>query len=145
VVFLVAIAGLFGLMTSPPLLATTLLFMLCFAALGAGNGATFQLVPLRWPMTTAVAGGMIGEIGALGGGILPNLLGQSKQHTGSYRSGFILYAALAIVVLIVMRLVARSWTRTWVGAGGRALDGSYKPTTASGGEFGDRVTADATM
>ena len=52
------------------LIATTLLFMLCFAALGAGNGATFQLVPLRWPLTTAVAGGMIGEIGALGGGIL---------------------------------------------------------------------------
>src|SRR6202022_1951241 len=43
VVFLIAIAGLFGLMTTPPLIATTLLFMLCFAALGAGNGATFQL------------------------------------------------------------------------------------------------------
>ena len=57
VVFLIAIAGLFGLMASPTLLATTLLFMLCFAALGAGNGATFQLVPLRWPITTAVAGG----------------------------------------------------------------------------------------
>jgi NNP family nitrate/nitrite transporter-like MFS transporter len=121
VVFLVAIAGLFGLMSSPPLLATTLLFMLCFAALGAGNGATFQLVPLRWPITTAVAGGMIGEIGALGGFILPNLLGQSKQHTGSYKAGFIVYAALAFVILIMMRLVAKSWTRTWVGAGGKAL------------------------
>ncbi len=121
VVFLVAIAGLFGLMSSPPLLATTLLFMLCFAALGAGNGATFQLVPLRWPITTAVAGGMIGEIGALGGFILPNLLGQSKQHSGSYKAGFIVYAALAFVILIMMRLVAKSWTRTWVGAGGKAL------------------------
>jgi NNP family nitrate/nitrite transporter-like MFS transporter len=121
VVFLVAIAGLFGLMSSPPLLATTLLFMLCFAALGAGNGATFQLVPLRWPITTAVAGGMIGEIGALGGFILPNLLGQSKQHTGSYKAGFIVYAALAFVILIMMRLVAKSWTQTWVGVGGKAL------------------------
>ena len=100
--------------------------MLCFAALGAGNGATFQLVPLRWPLTTAVAGGMIGEIGALGGGILPNLLGQSKQHTGSYGGGFLLYAALAVGVLIVMRVVSRSWTRTWVDAGGRA-------TSLSGG------------
>ena len=121
VVFFVVIAGLFGLMSTPPLLATTLLFMLCFAALGAGNGATFQLVPLRWPITTAVAGGMIGEIGALGGGILPNLLGQSKQHTGSYRAGFILYAAIAFIVLVIMRLVARKWTRTWVSAGGRAI------------------------
>jgi NNP family nitrate/nitrite transporter-like MFS transporter len=119
VVFLVAIAGLFGLMSTPSLILTTLLFMLCFAALGAGNGATFQLVPLRWPLTTAVAGGMIGEIGALGGGILPNLLGQSKQHTGSYRSGLLLYAVLAVAVLVVMRIAARSWTRTWVGSGGR--------------------------
>ena len=38
------------------LAAITLLVMLCFSALGAGNGAVFQLVPLRWPMATAVAG-----------------------------------------------------------------------------------------
>ena len=95
--------------------------MLCFAALGVGNGATFQLVPLRWPVTTAVAGGMIGEIGALGGGILPNLLGQSKQHTGSYSAGFIAYAALALLVLMLLRVVSRRWVKTWVGAGGRAL------------------------
>jgi NNP family nitrate/nitrite transporter-like MFS transporter len=120
VVFLIAIAALFGLMGAPSLMMTTALFMLCFAALGAGNGATFQLVPLRWPITTAVAGGMIGEIGALGGGILPNLLGLSKQHTGSYRAGWIGYAALAFVVLIVLRLVSRTWTKTWVGAGGHA-------------------------
>lgn len=121
VIFLIAIAGLFGLMAAPSLLVTTLLFMLCFAALGAGNGATFQLVPLRWPITTAVAGGMIGEIGALGGGILPNLLGQSKQHTGSYRMGFIVYAALACAILVMLRYVSKEWTRTWIGAGGRAL------------------------
>ena len=120
VIFLIAIAGLFGLMTTPSLLATTLLFMLCFAALGAGNGATFQLVPLRWPITTAIAGGMIGEIGALGGAILPNVLGYSKQHTGNYRSGWIAYAALAFVILLMLRLVSRNWTKTWVGPGGRA-------------------------
>jgi NNP family nitrate/nitrite transporter-like MFS transporter len=121
VVFLVAIAGLFGLMATPSLLITTLLFMLCFAALGAGNGATFQLVPLRWPITTAVAGGMIGEIGALGGSILPNLLGQSRQRTGSYTVGFIIYAALAFLILILLRIVSKRWTGTWVGKGGRVL------------------------
>jgi len=124
VVFLLAIAALFGLMATPSLLVTTLLFMLCFAALGAGNGATFQLVPLRWPITTAVAGGMIGEIGALGGGILPNVLGMSKQHTGSYRLGWICYAALAFAILVMMRVVSRSWTKTWVGSGGRAQETS---------------------
>jgi len=122
------------LMGAPSLTMTTLLFMLCFAALGAGNGATFQLVPLRWPITTAVAGGMIGEIGALGGGILPNVLGFSKQHTGSYREGWIAYAALAFAILILMRMVSRSWTRTWVGSGGRALVGSIPATEETGGE-----------
>lgn len=121
VVFLIAIAGIFGLVTSPSLAITTALFMLCFAALGAGNGATFQLVPLRWPLTTAVAGGMIGEIGALGGSILPNVLGQSKQHTGSFATGFAAYAVFAVLVLVMLRVVSRKWTRSWVGKGGKAL------------------------
>ena len=81
----------------------------------------FQLVPLRWPVTTAVAGGMIGEIGALGGSILPNLLGQSRQRTGFYAARFILYAALALSILILMRIVSKRWTTTWVGGDGRAL------------------------
>lgn len=132
VIFLIAIAGLFGLMAAPSLLVTTMLFMLCFAALGAGNGATFQLVPLRWPITTAVAGGMIGEIGALGGGILPNLLGQSKQHTGSYRTGFIVYAALACTILAMLRYVSKEWTRTWIGAGGRALTDTLPVAVVAG-------------
>ena len=124
VIFLIAIAGLFGLMTAPSLLVTTLLFMLCFGALGAGNGATFQLVPLRWPTTTAIAGGMIGEIGALGGSLIPTILSYSKQHFGSYRNGWIIYAGLAFLVLVMLRVVSRSWTKTWVGKGGRALTSS---------------------
>jgi NNP family nitrate/nitrite transporter-like MFS transporter len=110
-----------GLAASPSLAITTALFMLCFASLGAGNGATFQMVPLRWPATTAIVGGMIGEIGALGGSILPNVLGQSRQHTGSFATGFAAYAFFALIVLVVLRIVSRKRTKTWVGAGGRAL------------------------
>jgi NNP family nitrate/nitrite transporter-like MFS transporter len=141
VVFLIVIAGLFGLVASPSLLVTTLLFMLCFAALGAGNGAAFQLVPLRWPLTTAVAGSMIGEIGALGGGILPNLLGQSKQHTGSYSMGFTAYAIFACAILIMIRVVSKSWTSTWVGAGGRALTSSTHLATKDDEELVDAKAA----
>ncbi len=121
VVFLVVIGTLFSLVSAPSLVATTALFMLCFAALGAGNGATFQLVPLRWPATTAIAGGMIGEIGALGGSILPNVLAQSKQHTGKFGAGFIAYAIFATMILVMLRIVARGWVKSWVGSGGRAL------------------------
>jgi len=121
IVFVITLVGLVGLMQSPSLLGTTLLFMLCFAALGAGNGATFQLVPLRWPAATAVAGSMIGEIGALGGSILPNLLGHSKQRTGSYSTGFLIYAGIAMFVFLLMQSFARIWTKKWVSKGGRAL------------------------
>ena len=102
------------------LVATTLLLLVCFAALGAGNGALFQLVPLRWPMSTAVAGSMIGEIGALGGGLVPNVMGLSKQYAGTYLWGFVLFALLALGALTMMRSMQIRWTRTWAEKGGRA-------------------------
>ncbi len=102
------------------LVGTTLLLMLCFAALGAGNGALFQLVPLRWPMATAVAGSMIGEVGALGGGLVPNAMGLSKTYTGTYLWGFAGFAVCAVLVLLMLRGMQMRWTRTWAEKGGRA-------------------------
>jgi MFS transporter, NNP family, nitrate/nitrite transporter len=102
------------------LVATTLLFMVCFAAFGAGNGALFQLVPLRWPLATAVAGSMIGEIGALGGGFVPNAMGLSKQYLGTYFWGFAAFAAMALAMLAMLRVMQIRWTRTWAEKGGRA-------------------------
>jgi NNP family nitrate/nitrite transporter-like MFS transporter len=119
-IFGIVITGILITGAQKTVTGSTLMFMICFAALGAGNGALFQLVPLRWPATTAVAGSMIGEIGALGGGFIPNAMGQSKQHTGSYFGGFLAFASLAVVAFVVLRVAQRRWTRTWVGAGGRA-------------------------
>jgi MFS transporter, NNP family, nitrate/nitrite transporter len=102
------------------LTATTLLFMVCFAALGAGNGALFQLVPLRWPLATAGAGSPTGEGGALGGGFLPNAMGWSKQFSGTYFWGFVAFSVLAIVMLVMLRVMQIRWTRTWAEKGGRA-------------------------
>ena len=120
VLLVVAVAlALVGL-ASGSLVLTTLLLIVCFAALGAGNGALFQLVPLRWPLSTAVAGSMIGEIGALGGGLVPNAMGLSKQYLGSYLWGFVFFAALSLVMLGVMRVMQIRWTRTWAEKGGRA-------------------------
>ena len=76
------------------LVGTTLLVMLCFSALGAGNGAVFQLVP--------------------------SAMGLSKQYWGSYAWGFIGFAALAVVMLGMLRVMQLRWTRTWAEKGGRA-------------------------
>ncbi len=111
---------------------TTLLLIVCFAALGAGNGALFQLVPLRWPLSTAVAGSMIGEIGALGGGLVPNAMGLSKQNFGSYAGGFFVFAGLAVVILVMMRIMQIRWTRTWAEKGGRARSHAMGAALAGG-------------
>ena len=107
-------------MAEHSLTVTVLLFLVCFSALGAGNGALFQLVPLRWPTTTAVAGSMVGEIGALGGGLIPNAMGISKQYGGTYMWGFLGFAGIAVLMLLVLRTMQIRWTRTWAEKGGRA-------------------------
>jgi NNP family nitrate/nitrite transporter-like MFS transporter len=127
IVLLFAIAALLASSTQPSLALTTLLFMLCFSALGAGNGALFQLVPLRWPLNTAVAGSMIGEIGALGGAILPNAMGLSKTYTGSFATGFITYSLLAAAVLLALRSAQRHWVGKWIGKDGKVISTSTEP------------------
>lgn len=131
---LIVVAATLGLCdaASGSVVLTTLLFMACFAALGAGNGALFQLVPLRWPLATAVAGSMIGEIGALGGGLLPNAMGQSKQIAGTYFWGFASFAALALGMLAMLRLAQSRWTSTWAEKGGRARAVPHAPTAYDG-------------
>ena len=106
------------------LVMTTLLLIACFAALGAGNGALFQLVPLRWPLTTAVAGSMIGELGALGGGLVPNAMGLARQYLGTYAWGFVFFAVFALGTLVLLRALQSSWTSSWVADGGRARTGA---------------------
>jgi NNP family nitrate/nitrite transporter-like MFS transporter len=63
---------------------------------------------------------MIGEIGALGGGLVPNAMGLSKQYTGTYFWGFALFALLSLGVLGMTRVMQIRWTRTWAERGGRA-------------------------
>jgi NNP family nitrate/nitrite transporter-like MFS transporter len=121
VVLVVVSVALVGVgLSAHSLVLTTLLLIVCFAALGAGNGALFQLVPLRWPTSTAVAGSMIGEIGALGGGLVPALMGQAKQHMDSFLPGFVVLAVFSLLMLGVMRKMQLRWTRTWAEKGGRA-------------------------
>ena len=121
VLLLVSVTLLSCGLAGASLVITTLLLMLYFILLGAGSGALFQLVPLRWPTTTAVVVSMIGEIGAFGGGFIPTAMGQSKQITGTYLWGFVGFAFVPAAMLLLLRLVQRRWTTSWVGRGGRAL------------------------
>lgn len=119
-----------SLMPASPLVMVGLL-VVCFSAMGAGNGAVFQLVPQRFKSTTAVAGSLIGEIGALGGGVLPVAMGLSREYTGSFTFGFLSGTLLSIVALAAILVVMKSWTTSWVGAGGKALEVASAPAARS--------------
>ena len=97
------------------------LLIILFLGLGAGNGSTFQLIPLRWIGTTAIAMSLVGEVGALGGGLVPNIMGYSKQYLGAYQYGFTVWGVLALGIFVMYMKVQRRWTTSWVGKGGKAL------------------------
>ncbi len=83
------------------------------AALGMGNGAVFQLVPQRFRKEIGVMTGLIGMAGGIGGFYLASSLGYSKQITGSYQIGLLIFAALALVAMVGLFSVKKRWRTTW--------------------------------
>lgn len=102
--------------TLPGLQVMSLLIVATMACLGMGNGAVFQLVPQRFRNQIGVATGLVGAIGGLGGFVLPLLLGNVKELSGSFSAGFVALGCLALVSLVVLRaLVAleSGWRLAW--------------------------------
>lgn len=87
--------------------------MLAMSALGMGNGAVFQLVPQRFRREIGVMTGLVGMAGGIGGFYLASSLGYSKQVTGSYQVGLIIFAGLAMLALIGLSGVKNRWRTTW--------------------------------
>ena len=88
-------------------------FVLAMLALGAGNGAVFQLVPQRFRKEIGVMTGLVGMAGGIGGFYLASSLGLAKKLTGEYRIGFLAFAALAVLGWIGLFSVKRRWRTTW--------------------------------
>ncbi len=97
-----------SLLKLPPLLGTLSLLVI-FAFFGLGNGATFQLVPQRWPKVRGLMAGIIGAAGGFGGFYLPTVLGTVKEATGSYSSGFFLFGVVSLVALVMLKLLHSQW------------------------------------
>ena len=89
------------------------LFVLTMLVLGMGNGAVFQLVPQRFRKEIGVMTGLVGMAGGLGGFYLASSLGYSKQITGSYQTGLLVFAGLAIIALVGLTFVKGRWRTTW--------------------------------
>jgi NNP family nitrate/nitrite transporter-like MFS transporter len=89
------------------------LFLFMMICLGMGNGAVFQLVPLRFRREIGIASGLVGAFGGIGGFFLPIVLGSVKQISGSYGSGLVILAIIAFIALVALRILLaaqREWS-----------------------------------
>jgi NNP family nitrate/nitrite transporter-like MFS transporter len=118
VTFLVVVS--FGMPTKELAL---LVFVLAMLALGFGNGAVFQLVPQRFRKEIGVMTGLVGMAGGIGGFYLASSLGYAKQMTGSYQTGFLIFATLGSLALVGLTRVKTRWRTTW---GAAALSSGAK-------------------
>jgi NNP family nitrate/nitrite transporter-like MFS transporter len=95
-------------------------FVIGMLCLGMGNGAVFQLVPQRFRREIGVMTGLVGMTGGVGGFYLASSLGYSKQLTGSYGPGFLVFAILCATGLVAITGVRRRWRTTWAELHGAA-------------------------
>ncbi|HZT38654.1 MAG TPA: MFS transporter [Bryobacteraceae bacterium] len=111
---LVAIC-LFAISSAPPVTIGLLLLTLVMALLGIGNGAVFQILPLRFPDKVGIMTGVVGAAGGFGGFLLPSLLGWIKDRTGQYGAGIAICGAVALVGMCVLLRLGARWRRSWTG------------------------------
>ena len=95
-------------------------FVLGMLCLGMGNGAVFQLVPQRFAKEIGVMTGLVGMTGGVGGFYLASSLGFSRQYSGGYGPGFLIFALLAAASLVCLTKVRGRWRTTWAELHGAA-------------------------
>ncbi len=101
------IAGSIVAVTSPSRTMGVAMMVVATAAMGFGNGVVFQLVAEWFPKDIGLASGVVGAAGAVGGFVLPILIGTMKELSGSYELGLWLFAGLAVcawgTVMVALR------------------------------------------
>ena len=93
-------------------------FLLLFVASGAGNGATYRMIPTLFALRSGTDGhsssggaatqraaaaalGIVSAIGAYGGFLVPQALGLSKAATGGYAAGLGWFVVAYVVLCAV--------------------------------------------
>ncbi len=101
------IAGAVVAVISPSQTMAVVMMMVATAAMGFGNGVVFQLVAEWFPKDIGLASGVVGASGAIGGFLLPILIGTMKGLSGSYESGLWLFAGFTVcawgTVIVALR------------------------------------------
>src|SRR6266699_3735709 len=92
---------------------SVLLFSIGVLALGMGNGAVFQLIPLRFRQDIGLMTGLVGCAGGVGGFFLAQALGTAKAATGGFGAGFLFFGALALLGFLGLAMVKVRCRTTW--------------------------------
>jgi NNP family nitrate/nitrite transporter-like MFS transporter len=112
--YIMVVITMLGVAVVPTTLAVTLAFFVVgMMSMGMGNGAVFQLLPQRFRREIGTLTGLVGMAGGVGGFYLASSLGLSKQLTGDYRAGFLMYAMLGLVAFGILFRVKFRWRATW--------------------------------
>jgi NNP family nitrate/nitrite transporter-like MFS transporter len=96
-------------------------FLVASGALGMANGAVFQLLPQRFGKDIGVMTGLVGAGGGVGGFYLASSLGLAKGLTGSYATGFHIFAGLCLLAIAGLGLVKTRWRTTWGAVAGARI------------------------
>ncbi len=113
VLFIGVALSMFAVSFLPAIVFALTALFIGMGCLGMGNGAVFQLVPQRFHKEIGMVTGIVGAAGGVGGFFLPNILGLFKDLTGTYASGFILFALSACLALGLLLFVQHSWKKAW--------------------------------
>ena len=101
-----AFIGVASLLFSLPV--ALLSVFLAMACLGMGNGVIFQVVPQRFRREIGAISGLVGAAGGLGGFLLPSALGVFRDLTGTYATGFAVFAAVCVLIVPVTMIFWRT-------------------------------------
>jgi NNP family nitrate/nitrite transporter-like MFS transporter len=90
-----------------PIAYTFAVVFLAMICLGMGNGVIFQVVPQRFRQEIGAVSGLVGAAGGLGGFLLPSALGLFKDLTGTYSTGFAIFAAACVLIVPAVAVLWR--------------------------------------
>ena len=102
------IAGAVVAVISPSFTMAVVMMVAATAAMGFGNGVVFQLVAEWFPADIGLASGVVGASGAIGGFLLPMLIGTVKGVSGSYELGLWLFAGFTVCAWGTVMVALRS-------------------------------------
>lgn len=97
----ITLIGAFVLMFANTFGVSLLGEVLMGIGMGIANAAVFKLVPKYVPHATGGAAGWVGGLGALGGFVVPPILGTFIDLMGKtgYAKGFVVYVVLALIAI----------------------------------------------